>query len=259
MKTLTLLFALFVVGCATDVVTEKEDSVMRSWSATANMSTGNSVSQPGPQVLFDEEDFGQYVVQFQVIPPVPGPGAAFGLIGEYQATAEIVWKVAGQQVRRVVSVANGVSVQGCCDGVEVHMTDTTVITGSSTAGRAYSITATVSSGTRATTEQPVTLFGGFIPALATGASAAQNIPPNSGVISVDVEATFQNAGAVTQPGPAPVIGIFLNGSGTNVKQFYFPLTGEFVPVPSDAVALQFFNFGPAGSVASVFWLWGIDG
>jgi len=232
---------------------------MRSWSATSHMTTGNTMAQPGPQVVFPPGDEGQHIVQFAVLPPVPGPGAAFGKIGEYSATATITWKVSGQQVSRIVSVANGVTVQGSADGVDVSVLDTTTITGSSSAGRSYQVTSTVTPGTRAPTEQPVTLKGGFIAALATGASAPQNIPPDSGVISVDVETTWMNAGAVTQPGPAPVIGVFLNGSGTNVKQFYVPLTREFVPVPSDAVALQFINFGAAGSVATVFWLWGIDG
>lgn len=69
-----------------------------------------------PNLQQDNLEPGEYTLQFQVIePPIDGLGFA--------TYAYIVWKVAGQQNSRIVSVFNGSAVSGVADSVHVQLLD----------------------------------------------------------------------------------------------------------------------------------------
>lgn len=57
----------------------------------------------------------EYTLQFQVMPPVDGLG--------YATYAYVNWKVAGQQIQRILSVYSGSAISGLADAVDVSLQD----------------------------------------------------------------------------------------------------------------------------------------
>jgi hypothetical protein len=236
-----------------------QDKGIQCWSQAATLITGSNEKVPGPQAQLSKASV--VTVQFEVIPP-NGGGSPF------DCTALVTWKVHYVTVRRIVSVGNGVSISGVAEAFSVSLIDTTNLIANVPAGDIgikYNVTTTAATGTRPTTQQPATLRGltaaiagvqsqGQIN-LAPGANVQYPIPPNAGVISVEVV-------AVSQATPFAPLQIEVDANGPGIVGTFkswdlvdFP---GFVSVPPNATSIFVTNKDTANSVY-VTLTWGIDG
>jgi len=160
--------------------------------------TGNAGTKDGFtfQVDFDNEP-GNYTIQFNVTnirPTRNGDGP-----GNITPTAEVIWSVEGNSVRRLVSVVNGTSITGIGQGIRVRVFDETD-PGDTTAQQSYTVSVQVTRGSRPSIQQPPTygqyytdsqgnvLFSSIV-VLAGGASIIQ-VPQNIGAVSVWITAYY---------------------------------------------------------------------
>lgn len=225
---------------------------------TPNMVTGTSLNptppaQPNLQVADLEP--GEYTLQFQVV-NAPADGNGFA------AQAIINWKVQGQQITRICSIYSGLAISGVAEAVDVKIQDTSVALGivrvpPGVPAVNYSISATLSKGTRPTVQQPPTLqttpptviaaAGGFIQVA---------VPQNVGAISVFVlVGNIQNAPA-NEFAPGDIEVRMTNGTQNYGFQ---PLQQQgWIPLPPGTTILTITNINASAS-ATVTTLFGIEG
>lgn len=221
------------------------------WSSSGPITIQNT--QTGVKLAVDFPKSGQYTVQFGVEPAID-PATQLPYASDTQAT--ISWSVAGNTVQRVVSVGNGVSVSGTGQAVTVVVRDVTVNT-SAPAGTKYNVSVQVSPGTRASNGHPAILISPLsrtqlAPAPGPGEFVIFDIPANSGVISVEVEAGDPVVGGT------PMDVVISQFSGANVYKTYTYSGPVFVPVAPSATKLIISNQNAADAV-DVSVTWGIDG
>lgn len=254
------IIALFMVGCAyrTDY-NEVDDMGDRCIAAklaemTRTAAAGNAVAglPVGVQISGLQEsqlEPGEYTIQFTAIPPADGEGfAAFAIVN---------WKVAGQQVTRIVSVFSGAAISGVAEAVDVSIVDVSQIgsAGFPTTPLPYKIGTSLSRGGRADTMQPATLSTQLTAlSVAHGASQVFLIPKDCGITSVMVLAAgspvpvSSNAIVASQESPATAINVWypvLQGPG-------------WVPIQSGAVDVRVVNNDAANAIF-VNVIWGIEG
>lgn len=222
------------------------------WQGSEVLTTGNVDRFLQFQANFEKP--GAYTVQFAVTPPDFQTNFAAPGFGIYTAIAEISWRVEGGDVRRVVSVANGVSVSGVGQGVKVAIRDTTTF---GAPPRDYTVFAQVAPGTRPSVQQPPTLLGfpTFQTINAGGGTATINIPANAGVISSEV-----SIGPVAIAG-FPVIGVLViqkNGGGQILKEYDPTVESGFVPVAPGCTQIDIVNQNAANNYR-IQVTFGIDG
>ena len=235
----------------------RPDGIIEGWAGTAEMFTQQSGKQTGLQ-RYPLAGAGLYTVQFGVRRPVLA-----GSEGVFAAVAVIDWMVAGTPIRRKISVTDGKSISGVCEGVNVYCFDVTPDTEGLVANAPYQIPITVAKGSRPAQGQPPTLslfdqqFQGTNE-LAGAASVTVNIPQSAGVISVEI------AGAPDDTAPATtnlnLLVQHVSAAGANVYKTYKVGAGTpaFVPVADDATQIIITNLdADHGAYVSV--VWGIDG
>lgn len=204
MKSLFLVLGLFLFsGCTVQVeddmgLNQYGDS--GGWSATGTMTNDGKSHAAHLQVDFLKKDTNRnpsknYTVQFSVGPtklsnksllPVP-----------VNPVAEIKWSVEGNDVRRLVSVVNGLSVTGVGEAIKVSVSDDSPQDTNFVVN--YDVSINVAPGSRPSINQPPTLIDHsgnnfFLQAVAGGASKDVIIPQDAGVISSYV--TVYSAGGV---------------------------------------------------------------
>jgi hypothetical protein len=202
-------------------------------------------------------DPGEYTVQFSVLNASPGAG---GTLQVPAPRAEVVWKVAGQQLRRLVSVVNGAGISGVAEAVHIKIQDQSGVFSSLIAGATYKVVGTLSRGTRATTMQPPTLISLPAQLIQTGSPSNPlilQVPQDAGVISTYIE-VGQNIGGSPIP-VGDVVAYFFDAGGT-VRGATFPLiqTG-WVPLPAGTFTVQVRTTQPAPDSIFVQPIWGIEG
>lgn len=216
----------------------------QGWSQSGNLTTGDPNGKVSLQANF-APDAGYYTVQFGVSGTVTG--------NSYRPVALCTFTVEGNNVVREIDVSDGATISGPGQAIRVQVTDDT----SENPGQKYGVSIQVTPGTRPTTEQPPTLFGGRLNQ--TLGETSEEIPQNVGIISVFVTAIYVDGTGAVQPGPAPLVVQLFDGSSHLLSQFYAGLQGAWVPVPAGASFIEFQNFGAAGGTVNVAWTWGIDG
>ena len=256
-----LLSILWLVGCGP--ATEAEDQTMNittanGWTFSGELLQGAAGATPGPaigtQINFGQakEPAGFYTIQFGLTSPPSG----VGITSACNAVATIVWKLGGNSIQRKVNVANGVTISGPAEAVELSIVDNTDI-GLLTRQR-YVVAALISPGTRPSSHYPPRYFPGQFPQsaiLAAGAmTSAFPIPGDAGVTSL----IFGCSGVGVTLGPtvgALVVGFY--DSNGNAIYSTDPITTPLMIVPSGAVSLQVFNV--SANPVGVNWVYGIDG
>lgn len=236
------------------------------WSKSGNLRNNNE-DNCGTQANFLERDNNQapsknYTVQFSVGVPKNADGS---IASTYfiNPVGEIKWSVEGGDVRRVVSVSNGLSITGVGEGVKVVIRDKTPV------GIAvlvsYDVGITIAPGSRASENQPPT----YCPTLnstegmvivPSASTFDVLIPENAGVISAYITAIKTNLVSPLAPLNARVDQV--DAAGVIVRAYdpnsQYPTT--FVPIMPTARKLVLANnlAGESNDIAFAV-TFGIDG
>lgn len=242
-----------------DVMTIDNRTSQGGWSTS-----GFITSQDGEnsavklQAIFPKAD--NYSVQFSV-------GTGNGNL--INPTAEIVWSLEGNSVRRLVSVINGLTVTGMAQGASVRVYDA-VPTNMGPMGPqvTYPVGVQIAPGVRAAENQPPTLvisqapevpgansmlFGQSI--LAAGTNIDVQLPIGAGIISA--YCTVSGFGVPTVITEADIQVLHYNSGGFTLKSYDPRLLG-FVPLGPDTTTIRIANFSAAG-IYLVSLTFGIDG
>jgi len=208
---------------------------------------------------------GTTIVGGKVVPvaPVPQPVVTASTEG-VRCLAIISWSVEGATVKRVIDVGNGVSISMVAQAVSVQLQDVTYSIAGNT-GIQYSVTGTVSQGTRPATALPPVLYSGIydVPNGPAGISIPfGNIDgvlellsfPDAGITSVEV------VGLDTSTPGAGINSLWVNLYNVTVTKQYSPGNAPgFVKVPPGTTILQLINHLAGPDAASMTVTWGIDG
>ena len=225
-----------------------ENNVMSAeksgWQQSGVLTTGDTVKSVTVQASLEES--ATYTVQFGINPPPPPVAPSLGV---FDCQAEIMWKVNGALVRRLVSVGNGVSVSGPAQGFNVRAFDNT---SNIFAGGDYTVQISVAKGNRPTTSNPPTLWTPVATVLAGGVGVV-NIPQNAGVISAQVVLGVLAVGAL----PVKALVLQKNAAGQILKQYDPSIYTGFVPVAPNATQIEIDNLSAFSNRFEV--TFGIDG
>jgi hypothetical protein len=174
-------------------------------------------------------DPGNYTLQFGV----DDPNTSATVDGYVLTRAEIIWKVSGNDVRRVVDCANGVSVTGAAEGVSVSVFDET--NGPRANSRPYVVSLQVVKGTRPSIQQPPVYSTAEAVLAGAGAFVDINIPANIGAVSVSVVVAPVNVGVAIGAYDIEVIQFAPTLTG---RKRYDPRQDQWVPLVGGASLIE---------------------
>ena len=210
---------------------------LRGWSKFAELATFDTGNRPTMQAQFDEP--GDFTVQFALEP------ALLPLLSPIECIAIIEWKVAGNTVRRRVTVGNGMSVTGTAEAVHVTFFDAST---TGIAGVKYTVTVNVAPGVRPTVQQPALLIPPIVLAaapnnpivLAPAGTHDYPVPQDSGAISVYVSV---GSFAPILPGPIPDQSVTVRhlAPGGFILKNYDPRNFIWVPLSPGTERIQVAN------------------
>lgn len=226
-------FFPFIVPTAAKVTLVPPGTVNGPGQSVSGLALANLA--PGPYTLH---------FSFQMLPPTSGVKAAV-------VDAVITWKVNGQQVRRVVSVTNGLAITCHCEGVDVVLTDTTYRVGENSSGGEVSIT--LAPGVRPSIEQPPVYQdipqGTTVPALN---QVTIPVPENAGVnqfmLFIGQIGSDLNKIAVSQQDP---------DSNSHALSLASGIVNRWITMAPGVASLRIINQDALNTTAYV--LWGIEG
>lgn len=222
----------------------------KSWSARGKLKMGNPDTTVGLQKLFDEP--GTYTIMFDVSAQDNGLGDA--LFTE----ADIIWTVAGNQIRRRISIGAATSISGTAEGVQVTVVDRSV--SGVLATFEYSVGITIAKGVRAPSSQPPVWVDSAVATapgttIAAGGSQVFPIPVGLGATSLFVLVGPQAFGAVLI---TKDVVVDEEGGGGFVLARYYPLiTPNAVPLAPGTKFIKVWNTSAQNVVVTLFF--GIDG
>lgn len=229
---------------------------------TTGLQTINGVSlTDGMTALLTNEtsfvDNGIYIVHAGAWTRLPNLGVGVHAGGSYTLVAQGIY--AGQWW--VVTNINGTNDLVGTDTLNYQLSN------DPTYQQQYSVTIVGGEGTRPSTALPPT-YQKYIPSfdgifrygcvhIPAGAQIGIAIPQDIGISSLLV-----NAGPLTAAAAEPITASnFLvqlsDFSANNLLMTYFPLDRQFVPLPSQATIMTFFNFAAFDMIVTI--TWGIDG
>lgn len=204
------------------------------------------------------------------IPLTPPPAATTPQAIE--TIAIVQWTVAGIKTQRIVSIANGTSISGPGEAVQVQVIDNSSAPGSE--GYAYNVSIAVTPGVRAAITPPV-LYWNYPPgaelSLVGGGSPPTPQPFNAAVIAPNTAVSFPlptNAGITTinlsirdttTPAALPVMVIIQQDpAGTILREDYTNGLGVYYPIVPGTTTIELQNPSTTDSmIVSV--VFGIDG
>ena len=253
-----LFFILFfLVGCTYNTTEEAFEMSNCIGSQTSDMTTTPNlyttiIVQPITNLQMDNLEPGEYTLQFEAESPNDGLG--------FFARAIVHWKVRGQQLQRIISIAPGAFLSGVAEAVDVYVIDYSGEGPLRVVQKPYKVFCTLSRGTRPNVEQPATVSNQSTPiALASGASAVVLVPPDAGVISVLVMASI--VAPVGPTGNFDDITVQMLDGTANPRGIYMPWAQQtgpgWVPLVPGTVSIEVTNRG--ANSTSFTTLWGVDG
>lgn len=218
----------------------------KGWSVSGDLIAGKSDAGIALQANFENEP-GNYTVQFGVTyPPTDQSGNII------TAQAEIVWTVEGNDVRRLVNIANGMSVTGTAQAVKVTMRDSTTL-GGGKQPFPYPVSAQVVKGSRPSVEHPPFLYANSI-VVFNGSNADFTIPQNAGISSVQVYVKPEPVGINIPLGQLTVYHIT---GALGVINGYDPREVSWVPIAPGSEKIRVQN--DSAGLVRFSTVWGIDG
>lgn len=242
--------------------------LVRGWSTTGRLITRNA-DNPSPssfvglQVDFQNKHTEYYTVQFSISGPIEpiDPGVDDISI---RGVAEIIWTVAGNNIRRLVTVTNGMSISGLGRAVFVRVSDDSINT-SGVRFKEYDVGILIAPGTRPTfgaSQPPIymprdILVVDVLPVpppytIPTGATANIPVPENAGVNSVYL-ALRPGANTLNLRN---VLIEFLGPSGP-ISVTDGDICNRFVPVPPGTTIIAVSNADP--DFIEITQIFGIEG
>jgi hypothetical protein len=273
--TIGLTLGFILIGCGSQPIECPEDGdcdpgnqtyepsrpevTQQGWSASGILIPGN----PNKVINFQTGmALGTYTLQF-------------GLLDSYvhaptettRARAEVSWKVAGNNVRRVVDCVAGLSISGNAESVDVKIFDDSNFSPSGNGASQYNVSVQLAPGVRPTVERPPTFVasegsvngsGYYITTFADNTEIIA-VPQDAGVISVAVTVSPDVAGALA-PYQAIVDQYNGPGVGATLLKRYDPREEEaFVPLAPGCTSIRL-RQDPALATTQ-YWTvtYGIDG
>lgn len=217
----------------------------KAWSASGRMIANRSV-QAGVSLQCEFHDSPtNYTAQFKL----------FGNLEGKQAEAELTWSVEGNQIRRLISIADGTSIQGTGQNVSIKIRD---VSPNALAPEIEEYTASVNvvRGTRGSTSNPPYYKPNPAYAVA-GAGGTQNVavPVNAGVLSVRATCGLYSAGV----GPIPAMAVRISqiDNAGNVQSITDALNDSWTPLGPGTVRILIENFFATQVAVGIYF--GIDG
>jgi hypothetical protein len=227
------------------------------WSKSGSLKTFDTLAELSMQCNFPIAEY--YTVKFGVDqdPALPV---------QPDVTADVVWSVEGNYVRRKLSIGNGTTISGTGQAVSVKVHDTTLL---GPTGQSYNVNVLVSPGVRPAKLAPPFLRAVFtvplgaspylVPVPAAGFVDIP-IPPNCGIVSADVELVALTPALALSPTSITVEQINVTLLPAGVYKFYYPLIEVgFVPIFPSATVLRVSNFNAVAPAMVVSVLFGVDG
>ncbi len=198
MKLFTTAIAIvlmFVLACTTNTTEGDYDmsgfglpgapgNRKQGWSASGTLIQKNALKNVTLQADFPAAE--NYTAQFKLS----------GNLLSKRVEAKVTWSVEGNSVSRIISVADGVSIQGTGQGVRIIAYDASLNTPGPGDVTDYQVSIQVVPGTRGSTSNPPILDryqGGFI---APAGTATFAVPDDAGIISVAVPVGEFAGGAI---------------------------------------------------------------
>jgi hypothetical protein len=232
---------------------------LNGWSRSGTIQTRSSNNNISCQANFAEGRFGPgpYTVQFGISNMREGVPA----IGRFfpNPIATITWRVAGNFVKRTVSVGNGTQVSGTGESVSVVLSDPDLISPASPS--IYDASILITPGTRPNVQQPAqyvpfitgaTVLGSIN--LAGLSSVSVPIPQDYGIISVFSTALATSGGPLFDGDVT--IGMYTMIGG--LIKLYDPRVPQWVPIPPSATSILLSNTTAAKSTQFSL-TFGVDG
>jgi len=224
---------------------------IEGWSGTNSFNTNAQGESFSFQAIFPKTGYYTVQVQFSIPPGFNAAGLNNYLI---KGELECIWTVEGNSVRRVCHVANGSSISGLGESVNVRLTN---LSQSFAANTLFSASASVAPGTRPT-------FGGPQPPVFTPYDAFVVGPAGPNIdmlIPTDVGAYCYYLMSASAPG------LFVAGAtpstysgaipGPPVRSFTANIYNQWTPIPPGASSIAFVPHPATAYV--VFPLFGIEG
>lgn len=257
---LVLLALVIMTNACTYEIYEECDMADRDnwkeatgWSKSGKLVQGNPNSRLTMQKTFPEPEV--YTVEFGV--DGLQVGAAFP-----NTIADITWKVAGNQVRRRVTVMTGMGISAPAEAVDIRVSDASLGVGPN-----YTVTINVSKGPRGANVQPPI----FVPVIESAASGTLlgsiivppssvdsfTVPTNIGIISMYTTAGWNDASDPTAIGNSDLV---VQQFATAAFRQYFANNEMWVPILPNMMSVRFWNNVAAPAAGAVFGLtFGIEG
>ena len=260
-----LILTLFT-GCyySGDEYVMSETGAYSGWSASGDLISKDSI--PAVQLQANFQDPTPYTVQFAVTNLHATNGSSN--VGAYNPTAEIVWSVEGNSVRRVVSIINGTSVTGVGQGCRVTVRDQTP-PGDVSVEMGYTVSILVAPGVRPATQgQPILvplildIYGRTNPGAVIVDPETYvdiQIPENAGVTTVAISVS-----SLTGMVPAVITdanALVAHTNALNDIKLYNPKDFQWVSVGPETTTIRLFNYFTIVSNTQLFYnvTFGIDG
>lgn len=213
-------------------------------SLLSTLTTGEVLNQPGGIINSLNQahlEPGVHTLQFQAQP-------TSGTNQVPLVEAVVSWKVGGQNLRRRISILDGTSITGVCEGVSVQLQDVTNVFYAipQSPPESYNVMVTLCKGARPSQANPPVLYTSRSVQVPPGNSRVFPVPIDSGVMAYRVIGNLDT----TEPDRSMVA----RCTGNAPTFFYYPiLDNSWIPITPGARTVQVNNDGASDLTAGVIW------
>lgn len=232
------------------------------WGQAGTLIAGDPHGQVTAQANLEEG--GTMTAYFQVTPNPASNNPIY-------VAATVIWRIAGHEVVRKITVGNGSSITGVAEGVRIILTDATAAFVSQAPPSPpitpvpYSVNVQFALGARGTNKQPPVLIPSTLDPSSTGAQGQGGVftvnAAGTAVIPIDTTAgVISTYITVISEGTNPAFGLYIADfmyNATRTKAYEPRQYPDWVPVTPGANFLRLGNADTSPALFSV--TFGIDG
>ncbi len=232
----------------------QQKTVKSGWSVGGKLQRENTSKTLSLQCHFASPE--TYTIQFNVI----GPAVSTAVnVSSRKIQAEIDWSVAGNVIRRVISVGEGTSISGNAEAVRVVLRDVTAYNGVNHDTTEYTVSVTVVKGVRGSALIPPILDVGSTVSVAAGTVETIDVPQGKGIngFYASIEAVDDTDEVVALPAGLCICTQKQNSASPPLFSSD-PQLFQWIPLVPGATILRF-NNASDDLLFAVFVLWSIDG
>lgn len=229
-----------------EMVVDQSKNPPLGWSKSGKLIPGNTSRGLAMQKQFPIA--GVYTAQFNI------DQGNQPINVRVRAEAIIDWTVAGNSVRRIISVYDGVSISGTASAVNIAVRDTSIALATPIE---YSVSIQITPGTRASHSMPPFLERDGAVIVAPAASSDRTVPIDAGVIAVYTSLATDTLGTPIASGDVRIRHIDNNAS---VLKSYDPvLVSGWVPLSPGTTEIRYEVDAGVGSDVRFQTTFGIEG